>query len=288
MLSPLLLRFHGSMSENVFLVLGATGKTGRRVTARLRADGRTVRAASRSSEARFDWTDPSTWDDVVNGVSAVYVIAPDVPGPAHDFVPRAVAAGVRRFVLLSGRGADTWGDSAFGLDMRSAEEAVRASGVEWSILRPTNFDQNFDEDVFHAPIMAGELALPAHDIVEPFIDADDVADVAVAALTEPGHAGHIYELSGPRGLTFREATEEIARVSGRPVRYVDVSPEEYVAAFVAQGVSPEVANYIGEMFDLMRRGVTAKVTDDVHRVLGRRPRDFETYVARAAAAGAWR
>ncbi|MET8004612.1 NAD(P)H-binding protein [Nonomuraea glycinis] len=276
------------MSEHIFLVLGATGKTGRRVTARLRAAGRTVRAASRSSEARFDWTDPATWDDVLDGVSAAYVIAPEVPGPAHDFVPRAVAAGVRRFVLLSARGADTWGDSTFGLDMRAAEEAVRASGVEWTILRPPNFSQNFDEDVFHAPIMAGQLALPAHDIVEPFIDADDVADVAVAALTEPGHAGHTYELSGPRGLTFREAVEEIARVSGRPVRYVDVSPEEYVAASVAQGISPEVASYLNEMFDLMRRGRFAKTTDDVHRVLGRPPRDFETYVARAAAAGAWR
>ncbi|MGN9785868.1 NAD(P)H-binding protein [Nonomuraea sp. ZG12] len=276
------------MSQDVFLVLGATGKTGRRVAARLRAAGRTVRAASRSSAARFDWADPSTWDDVVNGVSAVYVIAPDVPGPAHDFVPRAVAAGVRRFVLLSGRGADTWGDSPFGLDMRSAEEAVRVSGVEWSIVRPTNFNQNFDEDLFYAPIMAGELALPARDIVEPFIDVDDVADVAVATLTERGHDGRIYELSGPRALTFREATEEIARVSRRPVRYLDVSPEEYVTAFVAQGVPPETASYVGEMFDLMRSGATAKVTDDVHRVLGRRPRDFETYVARAAAAGAWR
>lgn len=276
------------MSQDVFLVLGATGKTGRRVTARLRAAGKTVRAASRSSEARFDWTDPSTWDDVVNGVSAVYVVAPGVPGPAHEFVPRAVAAGVRRFVLLSGRGADTWDDSGFGVDMLSAEEAVRASGVEWSILRPSNFSQNFDEDLFHAPIMAGELALPAGDIVEPFIDADDVADVAVALLTERGHAGRTYELSGPRGLTFREATEEIARVSGRPVRYREVSPEEYVAALVAQGFSPEDASYLRAMFDLMRRGLIAEVTDGVDRVLGRKPRDFESYVARAAAVGAWR
>ncbi len=258
------------------------------MTARLRAAGKTVRAASRSSEARFDWTDPSTWDDVVNGVSAVYVVAPGVPGPAHEFVPRAVAAGVRRFVLLSGRGADTWGDSGFGVDMLSAEEAVRASGVEWSILRPSNFSQNFDEDLFHAPIMAGELALPAGDIVEPFIDADDVADVAVALLTERGHAGRTYELSGPRGLTFREATEEIARVSGRPVRYREVSPEEYVAALVAQGFSPEDASYLRAMFDLMRRGLIAEVTDGVDRVLGRKPRDFESYVARAAAVGAWR
>ncbi|MFB4283997.1 NAD(P)H-binding protein [Nonomuraea sp. MTCD27] len=276
------------MSQDVFLVLGATGKTGRRVAARLRAAGKTVRAASRSSEMRFDWADPATWDDAVDGVSAVYVIAPEVPGPAHEFVPRAVAAGVRRFVLLSGRGADTWGDSPFGLDVRSAEEAVRACGVEWSILRPTNFSQNFDEDFFHAPIMAGELALPARGIVEPFIDVDDIADVAVALLTEPGHAGRTYELSGPRGLTFGEATEEIARASGRPVRYVEVSPEEFVAALVAQGFSPEAASYAREMFDLMRRGVTAEVTDDVHHVLGRPARDFETYVARAAAAGAWR
>ncbi|MEV0825049.1 NAD(P)H-binding protein [Nonomuraea rubra] len=276
------------MSQDVFLVLGAMGKTGRRVAARLRAAGKTVRAASRSSEVRFDWADPAAWDDAVDGVSAVYVIAPEVPGPAHEFVPRAVAAGVRRFVLLSGRGADTWGDSPFGLDVRSAEEAVRASGVEWSILRPTNFSQNFDEGFFYAPIMAGELALPGRGIVEPFIDVDDIADVAVALLTEPGHAGRTYELSGPRGLTFGEATVEIARASGRPVRYVELSPEEFVAALVAQGFSPEAARYGREMFDLMRRGVTAEVTDDVHRVLGRPPRDFASYAARAAAAGAWR
>jgi len=275
------------MSEDVFLVLGATGKTGRRVTAKLRAAGKTVRAVSRSSATRFDWADPSTWDDAVAGVSAVYVIAPVVPGPAHEFVPKAVAAGVRRLVLLSARGADTWGDSSFGLDMRSAEEAVRASGVEWSILRPTNFSQNFDEDIFHGPIMAGELALPAGDMKEPFIDVEDIADVAVALLTEPGHAGRTYELSGPRGITFHEAVEEIARASGRQVRYTEVSPEEYVAALVAAGSSPEDADYLRELFDLMSRGLTAEVTDGVRRVLGREPRDFTAYVGAAAAAGVW-
>ncbi|MEV4490337.1 NAD(P)H-binding protein [Micromonospora coxensis] len=276
------------MSEDLIVVLGATGKTGRRVSAALRAAGHRVRAASRSSAARFDWTDPSTWDDVLDGVSAVYVVAPAVPGPAHEFVPRAVAAGARRFVLLSGRGADTWGDSPFGLDMRSAEDAVRASGVGWSILRAPNFNQNFDEDLFHAPIMAGELALPADGITEPFIDADDIADVAVTLLTAPGHTDGVYELSGPRALTFREAVERIARASGRPVRYRDVTPEEYVAVLVAQGFPVEDAEYLRQMFDLMRTGATAEVTDAVHRVLGRPPRDFESYVARAAAAGAWR
>jgi uncharacterized protein YbjT (DUF2867 family) len=268
------------MSDDVFLVLGATGKTGRRVVERLRADGRTVRAASRSSAVHFDWADPATWDDAVAGVSAVYLVAPTEPGPAPKFVQTAVAAGVRRFVALSGRAADSWGDSPFGVDMRSAEEAVRSSGVDWSILRATNFNQNFDEDLFHAPVMAGELALPAEGILEAFVDVEDVADVAVALLTEPGHAGQIYELSGPRGMTFREATEQIARASGRSVRYTDVTPDEYVAATVAQGFSTEDAEYVAEMFALMSRGVFGAPTDDVRRVLGREPRTFESYVDR--------
>jgi uncharacterized protein YbjT (DUF2867 family) len=268
------------MSDDVFLVLGATGKTGRRVVERLRAAGRTVRAASRSSEARFDWTDPGTWDEVVDGVSAVYLVAPTEPGPAPKFVQTAVAAGVRRFVALSGRAADSWGDSTFGLDMLSAEGAVRASGVDWSIMRATNFNQNFDEDLFHAPLTAGELALPGEGVVDVFVDVEDVADVAVALLTEPGHAGHIYELSGPRTMTFREATEQIARASGRAIRYTDVTPDEYVTALVAQGFTPEDAGHVLEMFALMRRGVFAEPTGDVRRVLGRAPRSFESYVDR--------
>lgn len=267
-----------SQSDDVYLVLGATGKTGRRVVERLRAADRTVRAASRSSAVRFDWADPATWDEAVAGVSAVYLVAPTEPGPAPKFVQTAVAAGVGRFVALSGRAADTWGDSPFGLDMLSAEAAVRASGVDWSILRATNFNQNFDEDVFHEPILAGELALPTEGIVEAFVDVEDVADVAVALLTEPGHAGETYELSGPRALTFREATEQIARASGRPVRYTDLTSDEYVAAMVAQGFSAEDAGYLVEMFALMRRGAFGAPTDDVRRVLGRAPRTFESYV----------
>ncbi len=268
------------MSDDVFLVLGATGKTGRRVAERLRAAGRTVRAASRSSAVHFDWADPATWDEAVAGVSAVYLVAPTEPGPAPKFVQTAVAAGVRRFVALSGRAADSWGDSTFGLDMLSAEEAVRGSGVDWSIMRATNFNQNFDEDVFHAPIMTGELALPGVGVVDVFIDVEDVADVAVALLTEPGHAGQTYELSGPRTMTFREATEQIARASGRVIRYTDVTPDEYVIAMVARGFAPEDAGYLLEMFALMRRGLFAEPTDDVRRVLGRAPRTFESYVDR--------
>ncbi|MDI6098997.1 NAD(P)H-binding protein [Actinoplanes sp. NEAU-A12] len=277
------------MSDDITLVLGATGKTGRRVAARLRLHGGPVRAASRSSATRFDWSDPGGWDPALRGVTAAYVVPPPVPGPVHEFVARATAAGVRRLVLISGRGADSWGDSTFGLDMRSAEDAVRGSGLEWTVLRSSNFDQNFDEDVFHAPLVAGELALPAGAVPEPFIDVEDVAEVATTVLTEPGrHAGRIYELTGPRALTFAEATELISRAAGRPVTYKQISPAEYAAALVEQGWGDGDAHHLAEMFVLMERGILAETTDAVATVLGRPPRRFEDYVVRAAAAGVWR
>ncbi|RCV51867.1 NAD(P)H-binding protein [Marinitenerispora sediminis] len=277
------------MSNGITLVLGATGKTGRRVAARLRLRGTPVRAASRSSGTRFDWSDPGSWDAALRGAAAVYVVAPRVPGPVHEFVARAEAAGVRRLVLLSGRGADTWGDSPFGLDMRSAEDAVRGSALEWTVLRPSNFAQNFDEDVFHAPLVAGELALPAGAVPEPFIDVEDVADAAAAVLTETGrHAGRTYELTGPRALTFGEAVELISRAAGRPIAYRRISPAEYAATLVAAGVSEDDAHHVAEMFVLMERGLIAATTDDLTAVLGRAAGTFEDYVVRAAAAGAWR
>ncbi|WP_326808610.1 MULTISPECIES: NAD(P)H-binding protein [unclassified Streptomyces] len=277
------------MSNDTTLVLGATGKTGRRVAARLRLRGTQVRAASRSSRTRFDWSDPDGWDAALHGITAAYVVPPPVPGPVHEFVARAEAAGVRRLVLLSGHGADTWGDSTFGLDMRSAEDAVRGSALEWTVLRPSNFNQNFDEDLFRAPLVGGELALPAGAVPEPFIDLEDVADAATAVLAEPGrHAGRIYELTGPRALTFAEAVELISRASGLPIVYKRVSPAEYTAALVEEGWGEDDAHHVAEMFVLMERGGIAETTDGIATVLGRAPRTFEDYVVRAAAAGAWR
>ncbi|MCX2729719.1 NAD(P)H-binding protein [Saccharopolyspora sp. NFXS83] len=276
------------MNNDTTLVLGATGKTGRRVLARWRLRGTPVRAASRSSETRFDWSDPGTWDAALAGVGAVYVVAPTVPGPVHEFAARAEAAGVQRLVLLSGRGADTWGDSPFGLDMRSAEDAVRGSALEWTVLRASNFAQNFDEEVFHAPLLAGELATPADAVPEPFVDVDDVADAAVAVLSEPGrHAGRIYELTGPRPITFREAVELISQVSGRSLTYRTISPDAYAATLVDDGLGEADAQHVAEMFVMMDRGLLAATTPDLAALLGRAPRTFEDYVVRAAAAGAW-
>lgn len=277
------------MVDSKVLVLGATGKTGRRVLARMRMRNASVRAASRSSEASFDWADPAGWDDVLDGVEIVYVVPPDIPGPVHEFAARAKARGVKHLVLLSGRGADLWGDTSFGVGMRSAEDAVRDSQLGWTVIRSSNFDQNFDEELFHAPLVAGELALPAGEVPEPFIDLEDVADAIAAVLTEPSaHSGQVYELSGPRALTFAEATMLISRASGLPMTYRQIPADDYAAALVKDGVSENDARANAAMFVMMERGIIAHPTGDVANLLGRPPRTFEEYVLRAAAADKWR
>jgi uncharacterized protein YbjT (DUF2867 family) len=269
------------------LVLGATGKTGRRLVRRLRAAGETVRAASRSGEVRFDWYEPATWQAALTGASAVYVVAPENdPTPAHDFVKQAVELGVTRFVVLSARGIDHV-DKRFGRGMVAAEDAVRESGTEWTIIRPNNFNQNFDEGLWQPPLIHGRLALPVGDTPEPFIDAEDVAEVAARLLTRDGHAGKVYELSGPHALPFEEAVANIAQVSARTIQYVVLTPEEYHAELLAQGYPEAAAETLRAMFAVLRAGHIAKPADGVQRVLGRPPTDFAAYAARAAAAGAW-
>ncbi|MER5333639.1 NAD(P)H-binding protein [Micromonospora sp. NPDC002717] len=271
---------------NEILVIGGSGKTGRRLVRALRAAGARVRAASRSGEVRFDWTQPTTWRPAVEGASAVYLIAPADPGTADDFVSRAVKAGVGRFVALSGRGIDKI-DGDFSPSMVAAEQAVRDSGAEWTIIRPNNFNQNFDEDLWRQPLADGRLALPMGAMPEPFIDAQDVADVAATLLTEDGHHGQVYELSGRHALTFAEAVTTIARAADRSIRYVELTPEEYRTELLAEGYSTADATALNAMFAGMRAGYLAEPTDAVRRLLGRDPIDFDTYAARAAAAGAW-
>ncbi|MFE0138295.1 NAD(P)H-binding protein [Streptomyces sp. NPDC059037] len=273
-------------ASSTILVLGATGKTGRRVVARLRDQGRSVRAASRSGETRFDWTERATWGPVLEGVGALYLVGPPDPEPVADFVSQAAAAGVRRFVVLSGRGVEVYGDS-FEPSMAEAERVVRELNVDWTVIRPNNFTQNFDEDIFHAPLVAGRLALPVGDVPEPFIDVDDIADVAAALLTEDGHTGRVYELSGPRAMTFAEAVAELAEASGRPMRFEDITPDAYVAELTAADVPTDAARALADVLSWLSEGHNATPTTGVRDVLGREPRDFSAYAKAAAAAGAW-
>lgn len=268
-------------SDALILVLGATGKTGRRLVARLRDQGRNVRAASRSGETRFDWNDRATWAPALEGVTALYLVGPPEPEPIADFVAQAAAAGVRRFVVLSGRGVEVFGDS-FEPSMAEAERVVREAGVDWTVIRPNNFSQNFDEDIFAAPLREGRLALPVGDVPEPFIDVEDIADVAAALLTEDGHTGRTYVLSGPRALSFAEAVAELAEAWGRPMRFEDVSADAYVAELAGQSVPEELARPLANVLVWLREGHNATPTPDVRNILGREPRDFTAYAKATA------
>lgn len=270
--------------QKMILVLGGTGKTGRRVVERLTAAGLPVRVGSRSGAPPFDWEDQATWGPALAGVGAVYIsYYPDlaVPGAVEtvgSFAELAVKNGTRRLVLLAGRGE---------LEAELAEQAVRNSGAELTILRSTWFSQNFSEDYMLAHVLSGEVALPAGNTPEPFVDADDIADVAVAALTDDRHIGQIYELTGPRLLTFAEAVEEIAHATGRPIRYLPVSIEQHAAAAAAQGVPGEVIDLLTYLFSEVLDGRNARLADGVQRALGRGPRDFSDYARAAAATGVW-
>lgn len=266
------------------LVLGGNGKTGRRVAQRLSALGRPWRMGSRSATPPFSWDDPATWAPALHGTGSVYLsYFPDlaVPGAAQTvgaFARLAVQRGARRLVLLSGRGEE---------GAERAEQAVQTSGADWTVLRATWFNQNFSEGGFLDGVRAGELALPVGDVAEPFVDADDIADVAVAALTQDGHVGQVYELTGPRLLTFAQAADEIARATGRPVRCSPIPLDAFTDALAAQGEPPEVVALLRYLFNDVLDGRNAHLADGVQRALGRAPRDFVDFARDAAATGLW-
>lgn len=255
------------------LIVGGTGKTGRRVAARLSEKGESVRLASRPA---FDWHDESTWAPMLAGISAAYLTyAPDIaiPGAAEQvgrFAQKAVEHGVEKLVLLDGRGEP---------QVLPAEEAVKNSGATYTILRCAFFAQNFSEGVL-APV-DGVIAFPAGTMVEPFVDCDDIADVATAALSDDSHAGKIYELTGPRLLGFADVARELSQASGRALRYVPVSFEEY-AALLAPHLPPDQVTFFIDLFRYLLDGHNAHLVDGVREALGRPARDFSDY-----ARGAW-
>jgi uncharacterized protein YbjT (DUF2867 family) len=266
------------------LVLGGSGKTGRRLVERLTRQQVPVRIGSRVNRPPFDWARPDTWRPVLRGAAAAYVnYAPDLGAPGSTdaiaaFVEEALAADVRRLVLLSGRGEE---------GAAACEDVLAGADADWTILRCSWFNQNFSESYLLEPLLAGALALPAGDVGEPFIDADDIADVAAAVLTTDGHTGEIYELTGPRLLTFADAVAAISDATDRAIDYQTVTAEDFAAGLLAEGVPADDVAFLVYLFGAVLDGRNANVADGVRRVLDRAPRDFADYARATAAAGTW-
>jgi uncharacterized protein YbjT (DUF2867 family) len=272
------------MNTAPILVIGSTGKTGSRIVRSLTQKGFPVREGSRNSTIPFDWDRPETWPFALEGVSAAYVsYFPDLafPGAAEKIealTGAAKAADVRKLVLLSGRGE---------AHARHCEEIVRNCGLDFTLVRAAWFAQNFSEGYLQAPVLDGVVAVPAGDIKEPIADVDDIADVAVAALTDDRHNGELYEITGPRLLTFTEAAAEISSAAGIPVRYMPITLEQFHAGMLEIG-GPLIADVFTEICRETLDGHNAYLTDGVQRALGRAPRDFADFCRDAAASGAWK
>jgi len=272
------------MSNSPILVIGKNGKTGSRVNERLQALRFATRSVSRSTNPSFDWKKPETWQSAIEGTASAYVTyQPDLAVPnaepaIREFVRIAPEAGLKHIVLLSGRGEE---------GAQRAEEVLRSSGISWNIVRAGWFYQNFSESFMLEGILAGELVLPAGDTVEPFVDADDIADVAVAAITEPHHRNKLFEVTGPRALTFAQCVGEISEALGRPVKYTSVPINAYIDNLRKQGAAEDMQWLLRELFTVVFDGRNSNVAFGVEEALDRPATDFKTYVQKTADSGVW-
>lgn len=270
--------------KNITLVLGGTGKTGRRIAERLKKKGKVVRIGSRSAVPAFDWNNEKTWQAAIDGVSNIYIsYTPDLAMPgAGDaisaLVQQAKNAGAKRLILLSGRGED---------EAQACEAIVQNSGLDWTIVRASWFNQNFSEGAFIDMVSNGAITLPAGDTLEPFVDADDIADVAVAALTEDGHAGQVYEVTGPRLMTFADIAKALSQATGREINYTNVPHDDFIEGIRQSGAPQDVVWMLDYLFATVLDGRNAHVAYGVVKAIGRPAKDFADYARDAAASGCW-
>lgn len=272
-------------TQSNILVIGGTGKTGRKVVEGLKQLGQHVRIGSRNASPAFEWNDPSTWAKALEGMDKAYIVYyPDlaVPG-AFEAITKlteaAKKAGLKKLVLLSGKGET---------EAERCEQVVANCGLDYTLVRASWFNQNFSESFLLEPILAGQVALPIPEALIPFVDTTDIAEVVVEALTNDAHNGKTYEITGPRLLCFEEAVQEIATASNRTVQYQSVSLEAYDGMMKAAGVP---SDYVW-LFDYLFREVLSKpsnqvVTADVEKVLGRKATDFTTFAQQTAKTGVW-
>ncbi|MEL4377248.1 NmrA family NAD(P)-binding protein [Brucella cytisi] len=267
-----------------YLVIGANGKTGRRVAERLREKGVSLRSVSRSTEVSFDWANQSTWAAALDGIDSAYVsYQPDLALPGavdaiRAFLLAAKKADVKHVVLLSGRGEE---------EAEIAEKVLQDSGLDWTVLRASWFMQNFSENYMRDELLSGSLTLPVGPMKEPFIDVDDIADVAVAALTETRHRNKLYELTGPELFSFSDAISEIARATDKDLSFNPVSYADYEAALREQALPEDVITLLRYLFVELFDGRNATVAHGVEEALGRKPRRFADFARKAAIEGTW-
>ena len=273
------------MRTEHFLITGGTGKTGRRLVDRLQKLGHKVRVGSRSAQPSFDWNKPFNWPEVLEGIDKVYITyQPDlaVPGAKEsitELVRLSKKAGVKKLVLLSGKGER---------EAELCEEIVINSGIDYTIIRASWFNQNFSENFLLEPILEGLVALPQAEVRIPFVDADDIADVAVEVFLDDKHNGNIYELTGSDLITFGDAVETISKAADREIAFVPVSLQDYSNALREMQLPEDFVWLIDYLFTVVLGNPdNSVVTHDIEKVLGRKPKTFKVFASEVAQTGLW-
>ena len=272
------------MQDSPILIIGKNAKTGWRVDRRLQELGYPTRAVSRSTSPAFDWEDQRSWRAAMAGARAAYVtFHPDLAIPTaeqtiRDFVALAAELGLEHLVLLSGRGE---------AGARRAEIVLEDSGLDWNVVRASWFMQNFSENFMIDGILNGELMLPAGDIAEPFVDVDDIAEVAVATLTRPKLRNRVFEVTGPRAMTFAECVAEISQATGYPVKYTQIPLDAFIDGMRGEGAPEQLLWLMHELFSVVFDGRNSRPTSGVEEALGRPATDFGEYLQKVIASGAW-
>lgn len=273
------------METKKILILGGNGKTSRRVAQLLNSvNDVEVRLGSRSENPSFDWEKPETWLEAIKGIDTAYITfqpdlaIPTAPETIRQFTALATQNGVEKMVLLSGRGEK---------EAQVCEEIVKSTAQKWTIVRASWFTQNFSESIFLEPILAGFVALPKADILEPFTDADDIAAVVTEVLINDKHNGKTYELTGPRLLNFEKAIAEIVEITGREIVFQSLSVEQYIDMLRQYQVPEDEIWLVNYLFSEVLDGRNSTVTNDIEKVLGRKATDFTDYALKTAQTGIW-
>jgi len=272
------------MTHSDILIVGAKGKTGARVQTRLMEAGVPIRGVSRTTTPPFDWTAPEHWRAALEGVGAAYITYhPDLSVPAAEgdiraFCELASDVGLEHVVLLSGRNE---------LGAQRAEVVLRESGLDWNVVQASWFAQNFSEGFMVDGVLSGELLVPAGTAGEPFVDIDDIADVVVATIMEPGLRNCLYEVTGPAVLSFADCVADISAAVGYQVNLTELPLNDYIEALKQQRVPDYLVTLLRELFADLFDGRSAYTAQGVREALGRSATPFDQYAKKTAASGVW-
>lgn len=268
-----------------FLILGGTGKTGRRIAKLLTDRGEKVRIGSRRATPAFDWHQRDNWDELLASITHLYITyQPDlaVPGAyeaVSELVEKAKVAQVQKIVLLSGKGE---------VEAQRCETVIKDSGIDYTIIQCNWFSQNWSESFLMGPILEGHVVLPMAEAKIPFVDADDIAEVAVKVFLNDTYNGQTFELTGPITYTFPEAVATIAQETGREIGFTPVSIEAYKGEMERMGLPADYVWLITYLFtEVLGNPANEIVTQNIEEILDRPAKSFGQYVKEVAATGVW-